>query len=174
MIWPAADAPDPTAAELPGRCAAATTTAALAVTAPGLAAAGAGSYQVPGFGAISFGFVVAQIPHTSSYLGGISLVSNGEWQLTGTLSGYVKISATQGTATGTGSLYWWNPALNNHHGGWQLAKSGVAFTASFGATTKTTPGAFGVQIRYAPTSPQPTTLPSSSPVNLTSGTIGMA
>ena len=30
---------------------------------------------------------------------------------------------------------------------------GVAFTASFGATTKTSPGSFGIQISYTPAQP---------------------
>ena len=76
--------------------------------------------------------------------------------------------------TGTGSLYWWNQSLNNHRGGWQLAKTGVAFTASFGATAKASPGSFGIQISYTPTPPQPPVLPNSSPVSLKSGVIAMA
>jgi hypothetical protein len=71
--------------------------------------------------------------------------------------------------TGTGSLYWWNPALGNGHGCWQLAETGVAFTA----TTSTSPGSFGIQISYTPVSPQPPTLPNSSPVSLKSGAIVM-
>ena len=156
-----------------GNCAPSTATAPLAVTTPGLAAAGAGSYTVAG-GAVSFGFIVAQIPHTSRYLGAISLVAAGGWRLAGTLSGYAMTSATQGTLTGTGSLYWWDKTLNHGHGGWQLAKTGVAFTDGFTATAKTSPGSFGIQISYTPVSPQPATLPNSSPVTLKSGKIVMA
>jgi hypothetical protein len=76
--------------------------------------------------------------------------------------------------TGTGSLYWWNPLLGNGHGGWQLAKTGVSFTARFSATTTTAHGAFGIQISYTPVSPQPTTLPNSTPANLTAGAIVIA
>jgi hypothetical protein len=155
-------------------CAPSTATAALAVTTAGLAAAGAGSYPVTGAGTVSFGFIIAKIPHTSAYLGSVSLVSPRKWQLTGTLSGFLMTSATQGQVTGTGNLYWWNPLLSNAHGGWQLAKSGVSFTASFSATTKTASGAFGIQISYTPVSPQPTPLPNSAPVNLTSGAIAVA
>ncbi len=154
-------------------CSASTATAPLVVTTAGLAAAGAGSYTNAGVGPVGFGFIVAHIPHTSSYLGAITLINTGSWRLTGTLSSYTK-SATQGTATGTGSLSWWNPSLNNNHGGWQLAKTGVAFTASFTATTKTSPGSFGIQITYTPASPQPPALPNSSPVSLASGAILMA
>jgi hypothetical protein len=157
-----------------GNCGASTATAPLVVTTPGLAAAGAGSYPVAGVGTVSFGFIVAQIPHTSSYLGAITLVSTGGWRLAGTLSSYTTSTSTQGTVTGTGSLYWWNKSLNNSHGGWQLAKAGVAFTAGFTATTKTSAGSFGIQISYTPASPQPPTLPNSSPVSLQSGAIVMA
>jgi beta propeller repeat protein len=157
-----------------GNCGASTATAPLVVTTAGLAAAGAGTYSITSAGPVGFGFIVAQIPHTSSYLGAISLVNTGSWRLAGTLSGYNKSSATQGTVTGTGSLYWWNPALSNGHGGWQLAKTGVAFTASFTATTSASPGSFGIQISYTPVSPQPPTLPNSSPVSLKSGAIVMA
>jgi large repetitive protein len=155
-------------------CGAATATAPLAVTVPGLAAAGAGRYSITGVGPVKFGFIVAKIPHTSIYLGGISLVEDGAWRLTGIVSGYVKTASAQGTVTGTGSLSWWNPALNNHHGGWQLAGNAVAFSVSFSATTSTSPGTFGIHISYTPVSPQPATLPNSSPLTLQSGIIAMA
>ena len=155
-------------------CGAATATAPLAVTTPGLAAAGAGRYTIPGAGPVKFGFVVAQIPHTTIYLGGISLVQDGAWRLAGIVSSYVKTASNQGTVTGTGSLFWWNPALNNHTGGWQLARTGVAFTATFSATTKTSPGTFGIKINYTPAPPQPATLPNSSPLTLQTGIIAMA
>ena len=155
-------------------CGASATGQPLVVTTAGLAAAGAGRYPLPGAGTVSFGFIVAKIPHTSSYLGAIALISNGSWRLTGTLTSYATSSATQGVVTGTGSLYSWNPALNNNRGGWQLAKTGAAFTACFTATTSTSPGSFGIQITYAPVPPQPPTLPNSSPISLTSGAIVMA
>jgi YVTN family beta-propeller protein len=156
-----------------GNCGPSTATAPLPVTTPGLAAEGAGSYPLAG-GAVSFGFIVAQIPHTSRYQGAISLVSASGWRLAGTLSGYATSSATQGTLTGPGSLYWWDKTLNHGHGGWQLAKTGVAFTAGLTATAKTSPGSFGIQISYTPVPPQPATLPNSSPVTLKSGKIMMA
>ena len=144
-------------------CAASTATEPLVVTTAGLAAAGAGSYPLPGGGTVGFGFIVAKIPHTSSYLGAISLVSTGSWRLAGTLTSYATSSSTQGTMAGTGSLYWWNQLLANGHGGWQLARAGVAFTVGFTATTKTSGGSFGIQISYAPVSPQPPEVPNSSP-----------
>jgi hypothetical protein len=114
------------------------------------------------------------VPHTSAYLGAISLISNGKWEFTGTITSYVMTSSTQGTLAGTGSLSCWNPALNSKRCGWQLAKSGVAFTAGFGVTTKTAPGSFGIKISYTPVSPQPTVLPNSSPINLSSAAIVIA
>jgi hypothetical protein len=156
-----------------GNCAMSTATSPLAVTTPGLAAAGAGSYPVTGAETVKFGFIVALIPHTTKYAGAISLVS-GDWWLNGSLSSYVNTSATQGTAAGTGSLYWWNQTLNHSRGGWQLAKTGVAFTVAFAATTKTTPGGFGIQISYTPVSPQPTPLPNSALTTLKAGAIIIA
>ncbi len=153
-------------------CGASASTKPLVVTVSGLKAAGSGSYQVPGTGTVSVNFAV--IGHTSTYHGGITLVRKGSWRLTGTDSGYTKSSATQGKVTGTGTLSWWNPALNNNHGGWQLASTGVAFTASFTATTTTSPGSFGIQISYTPVPPQPSTLPNSSPISLHDGIIVMA
>ena len=88
-----------------GNCGAFIATAPLAVTTPGLAAAGAGSYRLND-GAVSFGFIVAQTPDTSRY--GISLVSTNGWWLAGTVSSYVLKYHTLGSLTGTGSLYWWN------------------------------------------------------------------
>jgi hypothetical protein len=114
-------------------CGASASTKPLVVTVSGLKAAGTGSYPVPGAGTVNVDFAV--IGYTSTYHGGITLVSKGNWRLTGTDSGYTKSSATQGAVTGTGTLSWWNPSLNNHHGGWQLASTGVAYTASFTTTT---------------------------------------
>ena len=153
-------------------CGASASTNPLVVTVSGLKAAGTGSYPVPGAGTVSVDFAV--IGHTGTYHGGITLISRHNWRLAGTDSGYTKSSATQGEVTGTGTLSWWNPSLNNNHGGWQPASTGVAFTASFTATTTTSPGSFGIQISYTPVPPQPPTLPNSSPVSLRSGIIVMA
>ena len=153
-------------------CGASASTKPLVVTVSGLKAAGTGSYPVPGAGTVTVDFAV--IGHTSTYHGGITLVSKGNWRLTGTDSSYTKSSATQGKVTGTGTLSWWNPSLNNNHGGWQLARTGVAFTASFTATTTTSSGSFGIQISYTPVPPQPSTLPNSSLISLRSGIIVMA
>jgi hypothetical protein len=118
-------------------CPAATTSASLAVTVAGQVAYGAGSYSVPGVGPTSFGFVVALKPHTTStYAGQIAVVVPGKWLFQASITSYGLTSSTKGLLGGSGSLCWWNGALNRGLGGWQLAKSGVTFTASAGASTK--------------------------------------
>ncbi|HXZ63152.1 MAG TPA: MBG domain-containing protein, partial [Streptosporangiaceae bacterium] len=151
-------------------CDAASVTAPLAVSQAGDVAVGAGTYSVSGVGPVAFGFVVWRIPLTSIYLGGISVVG-GNWSLIGTVTGYSLTSSTQGVLTGTGTLSWWNPALNHGHGGWQVASSSVSYTATFTTTSTSSPGSFGIQISYTPVSPQPSTLPNSAPVTLKSGLI---
>lgn len=103
-----------------------------------------------------------------------SLINDGNWRLTGTLTSYLKTSTNQGTVTGTGTLSWWNPALNEHHGGWQPASKSVTFTASFSSTNTTAPGTFGIQIAYTPAPPPPAMLPNSALLTLQSGIIAMA
>ena len=66
------------------------------------------------------------------------------------------------------------PGPQQQPGRRQLAKNGVAFTASFTATTSTSPGSFGIKIPYTPVPPQPPTLPNSSSVSLKAGVIVMA
>jgi hypothetical protein len=80
-------------------------------------------------------------------------------------------NTTQALFSGTGSLYWWNTTLNRGHGGWVLAKSGVTYKATANAATKTKAASFGVMITYAPVVGQPTTLPNSSPITLTHGSV---
>ena len=53
----------------------------------------------------------------------------------------------------------------------ELAASGVAYKATANAATKTTPASFGITITYKPVSPQPSSLPNSSPVTLAKGII---
>ena len=105
---------------------------------------------------------------------GTFTLSTSQWELTGTISRYVLVGSA-GSVSGTGSLYWWNPALNKGKGGWQLAKSGVAFTASFAATVHGTkpgsPARSAINIAYSPAAPQPA-LPNSAPQPLGGGTVG--
>jgi hypothetical protein len=142
---------------------------ALSVTQPGLATTGAGVYPVPGAGSVSFAF--GALATKSGYAGALSLVNDKRWELVASVSAYSKSSSTTGSLSGKGSLYWWNPTLNHSMGGWALAASGVSYTVSFAATTKTSPGKFGVTISYSPGAGQPTPLPNSAPIALTKGII---
>ena len=151
-------------------CAPATTTASLAVTVPGQLAFGAGSYSVANVGPTTFGFVVALAPH-GSYVGQLDLVTPGKWWFQANITSYGKTSSTQGLVGGTGSLYWWDSALNRGHGAWQLAKAGVTYTATANAATKSSAASFGATINYTPVAPQPTPLPNASPVALAKGGI---
>jgi hypothetical protein len=151
-------------------CPAATTTASLAVTSPGQFAFGFGWYTpVANLGSTSFGFVVTEWKGT--YQGDLNVVTPGKWWFQANVTSFGLIGTTQALLGGTGSLYWWNTTLNKGHGGWQLAKSGVTYKATANATTKTSPGSFGVTISYTPAAGQPTALPNSSPVAVTKGGI---
>ncbi len=99
------------------------------------------------------------------------MVTPGEWWFQANVTSYGKTSSTQGLLGGTGTLYWWESALNKGHGAWQLAKSGVSFTATANAGTKTSVASFGVTINYTPVPPQPSPLPSSLPMALAKGGI---
>jgi hypothetical protein len=152
-------------------CLASAATGALAVTTPGLAANGGGKYAVSGAGPVTFAFEAAKAG--SRYVGQVSLVNDHRWMFVGSVSNYVKTTTTAGYTTGTGSLYWWNPTLNHGCGGWVLAASNDSYAATFGATTRTSPGTFGIQISYTPTSSQPGPLPNSAPQTLAGGLIGL-
>ena len=93
-----------------GNCGASTVTEPLVVTTAGLAAAGAGSYPVTGAGTAGFGFIVAKIPHTSSYLGAISLVRNGS--ASGSLAALFWALSRTPMMASTAQLMWFNSAPN--------------------------------------------------------------
>jgi hypothetical protein len=153
-------------------CPAATTSASVAVTVPGQLAFGDGSYAIPGVGQTSFGFVVALKPHTTNtYIGQLAVALPGKWLFQADVTSYTRSGSTSGLLAGTGTLYWWNTALNHSRGGWQLAASGVAYTATATASTKSGPASFGIKISYAPVSPQPGSVPSSAPLALAKGVI---
>jgi hypothetical protein len=149
-------------------------TGTLAVATAGDSASGGGWYTLNG--RVNFGFVVQQVPKTTpiQYKGQIVLIQKGKWRLKGTLTQYGKSSNGIGTATGSGSLYWWNSALNGGLGDWQLASTNVTFTIQFTATTakKSNPGTFGIMINYMPTGAQPQ-LPNSIPQLLKGGVINL-
>jgi hypothetical protein len=153
-------------------CAPAVANVALSVTEPGLATWGWGLYTVPAAGKVTFAFAAWLAPHSqTSYVGELSLVNDRRWQLLASVSGYSKSSSTNATLSGKGNLYWWNPTLNHSVGGWALAASNVSYTATYAATTKTSPGTLGVSIAYTPAKGQPTPLPNSAPITLTTGHI---
>jgi hypothetical protein len=151
-------------------CPPATTMATLAVTAPGQLAFGAGTYNAGGLGATNLAFVVAKGPH-GNYLGQLEVITPDKWWFQANVTSYGKTSSTQGLLGGAGILYWWDSALNRGHGAWQLAHSGVSFTATANAGTKTSVASFGVTINYTPVPPQPSPLPSSPPMALAKGGI---
>ncbi len=120
------------AAQANGDCGGSTATATLTVGAAGKSASASGWYNVAGAGKVAFSLAASLVAHTSppAYTGTFTL-SDSQWQLTGTVSRYVLTGAGAGSVTGTGTLQWWNPSLNKGKGGWQVAKSGVSFTAIF-------------------------------------------
>ena len=68
-------------------------------------------------------------------------------------------------------MYWWNTSLNHGQGAWQLAKSGVTYTATANAASKSAAASFGITINYTPVPPQPASLPNSAPQALSKGVI---
>lgn len=114
---------------------------------------------------------------TSTYTGQLLLMNTDKWKLKGTFTAYGITKNGQGTASGSGDLYWWDETLDGGDGGdgdWQLAQARVPFTASFtasGGNRKAAPGSFGIQIRYTPVASQPSTLPNSTPQPLKGGSI---
>ncbi|CAB4949410.1 unannotated protein [freshwater metagenome] len=81
---------------------------------------------------------------------------------------------TTGTSSGTGKLYWWNPALKGGCGYWQLAGSTVSvmirYQAGSTSSRSTVPGYFSAKFGYTPTAGQPA-LPGTSLQRLRSGSI---
>ena len=156
-------------------CASSVTSVALSVTQPGLLASGVGVYTAPGAGIVSFGFAAGLLPGTkSTYAGGLALVDNSRWELIASVTAYAKSNSTTGVLSGKGNLYWWNPVLNHSVGGWALAASNVAYTATCTVTSKSSPGSFGITITYTPTPTQPSQLPNSVPITLTTGSITLS
>ena len=166
-------------------CSGSSDEATLTVASAGDSANGGGWYTLSGSGRINFGFTVQSVPHTSptQYKGQLVLINNGVWQLNGSFAGttaYAKTGSGQAAISGTGTLSWWNPALNSGFGGWQVAQTGVAFTASLdqgnnakSITCNGTNGqaCFGIHITYTPIGSQPSKLPNSVPQPMKGGQI---
>jgi hypothetical protein len=135
-------------------CSASSDDATLTVAGPGQAATGGGWYTLSGSGRINFGMTVRQVPRTSpaQYKGQLLLINNGKWRLKGDLTSYSK-TGTSGAASGTGSLYAYDPAT----GEYVLDRSGVSFTISFkdngSGGRKSTPDTFGIHIDARPPTP---------------------
>ena len=152
--------------------------ATLTVASPGNSATGGGWYTLPGSGRINFGFNVRKVDDkcntNCAYKGNLLLMNNGKWRLKGSLDTYSKLANNQGAASGTGELYWWNQSLNGGLGDWVLAQSGVSYTINFydsGGKGKNATDTFGINIQYVPVSPQPNSLPNSTPIQLKGGDI---
>jgi len=152
--------------------------ATLTVASLGDSANGGGWYTLNGSGRVNFGFTVSKTDKNCTvnctYKGQLLLINNGKWRLRGSLGSYVKLSTGQGAASGTGNLYWWDPTLNGGLGDWSPAQSGVSFTINFfdsGKTGKSSTDSFGINIQYTPISPQPASLPNSTPIVLKGGDI---
>jgi hypothetical protein len=159
-------------------CGPSTAVASLAVTTPGQFAIGAGTYTpVASLGSTSFGFIVSRFPVSTTYPNQLTVITPGKWWFQANITSLGLTSTTQARLGGTGRLYWWNSTLNKGHGGWQLAASAVTFNATANAATKTktktTAASFGITINYTPSAGQPTPLPNSAPVALTSGSIAI-
>lgn len=157
-------------------CLASSDTATLTAAGLGDSANGGGWYTLSGSGRINFGFTVSKVLNSCTsncaYKGQVLLINNSKWRLKGNLTGYVKTTTGTGSASGAGALYWWNQSLNGGLGDWALAQSSVNFTISFfdGGTSKKV-DTFGINIQYKPVSPQPSTLPNSTPQPLKGGTV---
>jgi hypothetical protein len=150
-------------------CSGASASATLTVGSAGTKATGSGTYTAPGKRRVTFSLSVQR--RSGRYTGSVTLTT-AKWKLAGTVSSYV-VAGTAGSASGTGRLYRWNQGLTHGHGGWQLAASGVKFTASFTAAAKGKRGTFGVNIAYQPAASLPA-LPNSGPEALATGHIALS
>lgn len=155
-------------------CSIASDTATITVAAAGAAASAGGFYTLGGAGRVSVGMTVRAVPKTTptQYRGQILLINNGKWRLKGTVTTYGK-SGSMGTIAGTGSLQWWDQTFNGGLGAWVVVASTATYSATMTATTKSSPGSFGVTIVYTPVAPQGG-LPNSPAQLLKGGRINLA
>jgi hypothetical protein len=153
-------------------CDPSTSVGSLAVTVSGQFAFGFGRYN-PAIGASSFGFVVVETRSrsTTSYSGQLNVVTPGKWWFEARVTNIGLTSSSQALLSGTGNLFWWNTSLSRGHGGWQLATSGLAYTATANAATRAAAASFGISFTYTPTARQPPVLPTSATTPLTQGAI---
>jgi hypothetical protein len=92
----------------------------------------------------------------------------GEGKIIRLVAPRVKIQEVLGDARGAVAAP--TASLNHGHGGWTSVKSGVAYSATANATTRTSPGSFGITISYTPTGSQPA-LPGYAPITISRGGI---
>ncbi|MHA3700892.1 MBG domain-containing protein [Jatrophihabitans sp. YIM 134969] len=131
-------------------CLAASGSTPVAVVTAGQVAVGAGTF-VSSAGTTAFALAAVPVARTTGkYVGGVSLTTPGAWWFTGAVATYTRTGAAQGTLTGSGTLWSWNAALNRGRGGWAVARTGVPFTVTAVATSRSTPGQIGVQLGYTP------------------------
>lgn len=116
---------------------------------------GAGFYTNPGFGKANFGFVVQLVPKTTNvYKGQVVWNYKNTWRFKGTLNYFGK-SSLAASASGTGTLQYWDPNLvSTGVGGWAIASTNVNAIINFTATTPASrksgalPGSFVINFNY--------------------------
>jgi hypothetical protein len=144
----------------------------LVVAQAGDAASGGGWYT--NNGRMSFGFTIRRTTAASpGYRGEITVINKGKWRLKGSLDQYGTLSASEGVVGGRGDLYRWVDPDGSGllEGSWQLAASGVSFTARFtdsGQGGRRSSDRFGITVDH----PFPrTNSPNSAPVVLKGGDV---
>lgn len=147
------------------------------------AAWGGGWFSVSG-GKHSFGFVVQQFDRNKNipaYTKGQVAWQSPMWRFKGTLNVAGSNAAkTQGTSSGTGTLWYWQKSGATGTGSWIQATTGAAnVTIGYTATTPSTkkksgsPGSFGISFTGTTVAGVPT-LPSIGLTDLNSGNIKVA
>lgn len=115
--------------------------AVLTVYAIGSNAYGGGFYTIPSLGKSNFGFVVQKVAKTTNtFKGQVVWNFKENWRFKGTLNNFGKnVDGSVGSASGTGTLQYWNPDLvSTGVGGWVDAETNVNVIIKFTATTAST------------------------------------
>ena len=116
---------------------------------------GGGFYTNHGFGKANFGFVVQLVPKTTNvYKGQVVWNYKNNWRFKGDLNYFGK-SSSAASASGTGTLQYWDPNLvSTGVGGWATASTNVNAIINFTATTAASrksgalPGSFVINFNY--------------------------
>jgi hypothetical protein len=115
--------------------------AVLTVYAIGSNAYGGGFYTISSLGKSNFGFVVQKVAKTTNtFKGQVVWNFKENWRFKGTLNNFGKnFDGSVGSASGTGTLQYWNPDLvSTGVGGWVDAETNVNVIIKFTATTAST------------------------------------